>query len=194
MALVLDATIGGVAANSYLTQADAIALVDGIPNALAWINADATAGGAREQALVYATTLLDALRVQGVKTTFSQALLWPRGGVLDPDYGSGSDAFTGYVINMGGEFGQYLSMTDIPARVKKACVMLALEILRAGTADVWGIDTTVNVAKKSIGSGAIGTDYIDIRMRRLGLRAFPNVWRNIGPLTLSARPQTVERG
>jgi hypothetical protein len=192
MALTLDATVGGVSANAYLTQVAAQALLDGVPNADAWTNASATGGGAREQALVYATQLLDAIAYKGIKTNAAQALLWPRGGVLDPDYGDGSDAFSGYILSGGGQFGYYLDMAILPARILRATTMLALEILRAGTSDIWGVDATANIAKKDIG-GAIATEYIDVRYRRFGLRVYPSVWREIFPLTLAANAMTVER-
>lgn len=185
MPLTLDASVGTTTANAYLDQTAAQALLDGVPNATAWTSATSSA---RDQALVYATRLLDVLGFQGVRATVTQALQWPRGSVRDPDYGQDTGAIAGYMLN---GWGVYLDRTTIPARVQRACAMLALEILRAGAGDVWGIDATANIQSKGV--DVLRTDYVAVPLRRFGLRVYPSVWREVAPLLLAAEGMTVER-
>jgi len=186
MALTLDPTPSGTVANTFVDLADAQAIIDATPNSDAW-GTDATK---QTQALIYATSLLGAVEYMGFKTKVQQALSWPRASVIDPDYGSTSGAFSGYMIH-GGAWGVYLDQNAIPTRITRACVMLALEIMRAGTADVWGIDKTANIAKKQI--DVISTEYVSVSERRFGLRVYPSVWREIYPLTMASQPTSVER-
>lgn len=174
MPLVLDAAVGGVGSNSFLTRAAAQAILDTVPNAGAWTGA--SSDDVRDQALVHATSMLTVLAYQGRKTYGEQALAWPRSCVVDPDYGD--DAYP-------------LNATTIPRRVQRATALLALEILRAGTKDVWGVDAKINVRSESI--DVIRKEYLDPGQRRRGLRAFPQVWREIAPLTTSADAGRVVR-
>ncbi len=83
MALTLDATIGGVAANSYSTQLEADDYHDGRLFVTGWTGA---ATGDKDAALVWATRLLDThFDWQGGKYTLTQSLRWPRFGALDRD-------------------------------------------------------------------------------------------------------------
>ena len=185
MPLTLDATAGGVASNAFASVADAQAIIDATPNSSAW-GSDASA---QTQALIYATSLLNVIEYQGIKSSFDQALAWPRYGVYDPDYGQsrlGPEAYT-----VSGQWGFYLDNTKIPVRMIRACVMLALEILKAGTTNVWDVDKTANIAKKQI--DVITTEYVSVSERRFGLRVYPSVWREIYPLTMASEPTTVER-
>lgn len=186
MALTLDATVSGVASNSYLTIAQCQAYMDATPNADKW-----TAAGTvlQAQALVAATSMLDTVAYRGFKTKVGQALQWPRGSVLDPDYGDTTGATAGYMV--GGFWGVYLDLAAIPKRIERGCAALALEILRAGTADVWGIDSTANVARKQI--DVLQTEYVPVGQRRFGLRVYPQVWRHIYPLTQASAGTSVER-
>lgn len=186
MPLVLDATVGGLTANSYLDVPSAQGYLDATPNADAWT---AAGTGLQAQALVAATTMLDALIYDGVKTAVGQALQWPRGGVLDPDYGDASGAYAGYMV--AGWWGAYLDPHLIPKRIERACAALALEILRAGATEVWGVDVTANIAKKGI--DVLTTEYVPVGQRRFGLRVYPQVWRWVYPLTLAAKGDRVER-
>ena len=185
MALSLDPTPSGVAANSFISLSDAQAIIDATPNSSAW----GTDAAAQTQALVYATTLLNVIEYQGIKSSFTQALAWPRYGVYDPDYGQsrlGPEAYT-----VAGQWGFYLDNTTVPTRMKRACVMLALEILKAGTTNIWDVDKTANIAKKTI--DVIATEYVAVSDRRFGLRVYPSVWREIYPLTMASQPTSVER-
>lgn len=186
MTLTLDPTVGGQAANSYLSVTDANTILDGVPNATAWTSA---VQASREVALAYATQLLDAVSYQGWKASTAQALQWPRQTVRDPDAGPPG---AGYGSKTAGSWGVYLDYTKIPKRIQRGCAMLALEILRAGTSDVWGVEPTANVAQKSV-AGAVTTTFVDPSARRYGLRQYPSVWREIAPLTMGAHGRSVER-
>lgn len=188
MPLVLDATVGGASSNAYLDEAAADALLAGVPNATAWTSLGAVPNATRVQALVYATQLLEALAYQGVKTTVAQALQWPRGAVTDPDYGPDASNI-GYM--QAGHWGVYLDLTKIPKRIQRATAMLALEILRAGTADIWGVERTANL--QSEGLDVIRTEYVEPSKRRYGLKAFPSVWREVYPLTVTAQGRDAVR-
>lgn len=83
MALTLDASIGGSAANSYNAVTDGDDYHDGRLFAIDWTDA---ATATKEAALVWATRLLDThFDWQGGKFTLEQALRWPRFGALDRD-------------------------------------------------------------------------------------------------------------
>lgn len=83
MALILDASIGGVTSNSYNTVVDGDTYHDGRLFATDWTGA---ATAIKEASLVWATRLLDThFEWQGGKFTFDQALRWPRFGALDRD-------------------------------------------------------------------------------------------------------------
>lgn len=185
MALSLDTTVGGVNANSYADLSTAQAIIDATPNATAW-GVDAAK---QTQALVAATTMVDAPEYQGIKSSFTQSRSWPRYGVSDPDYGQSRLGPTTYTVT--GQWGFYLDNTKIPTRMIRATVMLALEILRAGTSDVWGVDKTANIAKKQI--DVLSTEFVSVSERRFGLRVYPSVWREVFPLTMASQPSTVER-
>lgn len=185
MGLTLDATVGGATANAFCDLTTAQAIIDETPNASAWTSASSTA---QTQAVVYATRLLDVLAYLGVKATVGQSLQWPRAAVLDPDYGDGDGAIAGYMVN---GWGVYLPLDAIPRRIQRACVMLALEILRAGTNDVWGVDLSLEMQRESV--DVLSTEYVPPWFRRAGLKRYPSVWREIAPLLARSGPLRVER-
>jgi len=85
MALVLDGTVGGVSANTYVTLAAAETYFEGKLHKDVW---SAAANADKNIALVEATRTLDAYYVWAeypTDTTTPQALSWPRVGVLDSD-------------------------------------------------------------------------------------------------------------
>jgi hypothetical protein len=187
--LSLDATVGGPASNAYQDVAAVTAILAGVPNADAW-TAAASVTDRQPMLAVHATTLLEAIAYQGVKYTVGQALNWPRGGVIDPDYGQASGAIAGYMVG-GGRWGVYLDFARIPRRILRAHAMLALEVARAGAGDVWNVDADANKAAKTV--DVLSTTFIDPARRRYGLQVYRAVWREIAPLTLAAMPRTVER-
>lgn len=182
MALTLDASVGGSGSNSYLDRGAATALLEAVPNADAWT---AAAASQQDRALVHATTMLDTLAYQGQKTESTQALAWPREDVADPDYGERNVVGAWDCV--------YLPDDAIPRRVQRACAQLALIILRAGTEDVWGEDETLDFAGESL-AGVTATQYVAPHQRQRGLRRYPQVWRELAPLTAGALGARVERG
>lgn len=104
MALTLVATAGSASANTYCTRADATTYHEGRLYSDDWNDADTTD---QDAALVMATRLLDQwFDWQGSAVDSTQALKWPRTGVLGP---------TGY----------QLASNAIPAEIRDATAELA---------------------------------------------------------------------
>lgn len=190
MALTLIATVGGATSNSYVTAADADAYFDGRAFASAWTSATT---GQKEQALVYATTLLDRERWLGAKgSTFTlaltQALAWPRRWATTLEADAGPEIISEYFIDTA--LGYYSELT-IPPPIVRATCELALEILRAGTTDPFTLDRTRNVKRKKI--DVIDTEYFAPGQRARGLGLFPAVVALIAPLLRSSGASEVER-
>lgn len=83
MALVLVATVGGPASNTYCSRADATTYHEAHVHASAWLEA---ATSAKDAALAMATRLLDIhMEWDGRVVSDAQALLWPRYDVLAPN-------------------------------------------------------------------------------------------------------------
>ena len=109
MALVLDATVGGAAANSYLTRAEANSYFDTRLYSDAWKNAS---DDKKDAALVWSTRLLDRSIIwNGALTSLTQKLRWPRTGATTLD-------------------GQLYTANVIPDELKEATAELALYLLR----------------------------------------------------------------
>ena len=81
--IVIDATIGGVSTNSYLSLADFELLIHQRPFHSAWdkINDD----DVKKAALIWGTTILSNLQYKGAPTSSTQKLPWPRTGIYDYD-------------------------------------------------------------------------------------------------------------
>ncbi len=75
MAAVIDATIAGVSANSYVTLAAANTYFETVPDPATW--SDKT-DDQKNRALISATRWIDALSFYGDRCTTTQALKWPR--------------------------------------------------------------------------------------------------------------------
>jgi hypothetical protein len=127
---VLDATVSGASANSYVTVAVAQAYFDNRLNIQAW---DAADEDAQENALQMACREIDLLTFTGYVTSYSQALQWPRVGVADRN-------------------GQPILSTTIPTLVQNAQCERALEILQAG--DTAGGDLSA-FAQVTLGSMSV---------------------------------------
>jgi hypothetical protein len=125
-----------------------------------------------------------------MKQNVAQALQWPRAWVVDPDFAAMqySTAPFGPMLDT---WPGYLSPFAIPHRILRGHALLTLEILRAGTSDVWGVDPLINVKRKKI--DVLETEFYDRHLRRTGLRVFPSVWREMYPLTLASEPASVRR-
>jgi hypothetical protein len=84
VAATIDATPGGVSANSYCTVAEATSYNDAHISGAVWT---AATDDAKIRALITATQLLDShVTWTGAPTTTTQALAWPRIGMLEPNY------------------------------------------------------------------------------------------------------------
>lgn len=113
MSLVLDATIAGANSNSYVTRAEANAYFDGRVDASAWTALPDVDGGARDQALVAATSRLDQEQYEGQRSQYitRQRLKWPRTDTYDDD---------GYLY----------AWDSIPRQVQEATFEMALWLLQ----------------------------------------------------------------
>lgn len=106
---MLDATVKGSSANSYITEVDATAYLTAERLYVTVWTAATTSQ--REQALIWATLLIDAsFDFDGDKTTSTQALRWPRIGMYDAD-------------------GLSINYDILPSLLKKATSTYALNLL-----------------------------------------------------------------
>ncbi len=124
--MTLDATIGTPTANSYATVADADAYLAVRGNTSAWTALDPTQ---KEAKLQWAALWLDTLSFSGTRGTYTQALQWPRVGVVDRD-------------------GYYIS--GLPAELKKAQSELAFRLISEDWTQGLG-----SVTNETMGIGSI---------------------------------------
>lgn len=105
--MALDATIGGPSADSYVTLAESDAYHLALGRETTWVDLDADV---KEPALRKATIFLNSRYTwRGARVTSTQALAWPRAGiVLD---------------------GVSVSTLALPVPLKSACCELALKAL-----------------------------------------------------------------
>lgn len=175
MPIAIDATVGGANANSYLTLADAQAIIDGFvqdADVTAWASATTDQ---KNRALFTATQRLDRERYLGARVTDTQALQWPRTGVRRPDTYINTYA-VGFPFRITTD---YFDDTEIPQQVKYAQIVLAVYLHNnpdgiglSGLEDyknvkIGSIDVTPN-----LGYGAVGADKVPPLMERYltGLR------------------------
>lgn len=95
-----------VGTDSYCTLAEAETYMGTLTFKSAWTGTDA----AKEAVLKQAARLLDTLRWKGVRTSSTQAMQWPREGVLDRD-------------------GYYVENDAYPTQIKNAQAELALRLI-----------------------------------------------------------------
>lgn len=122
MPISINATVGSASANSYITLADAQAIVDGFvedADVIAWASATTDQ---KNRALFTATQRLDRERFLGARATDTQALQWPRTGVRKPDTYVNTYA-VGFPFRITTD---YFTDTEIPDQIKKAQVVLAI--------------------------------------------------------------------
>ena len=120
MPIAINATAGDASANSYLTLADAQAIIDGFTahaDVTAWASATTDQ---KNRALVSATQRLDRERFLGARATDTQALQWPRTGVRKPDTYVNTYA-VGFPFRITTD---YFTDTEIPTQIKYAQVVL----------------------------------------------------------------------
>lgn len=122
MPIALNATVGSASANSYLTLADAQAIIDGLvedDDVAAWGTATTDQ---KNRALYTATQRLDRERYLGARATDTQALQWPRTGVRKPD--TYINTYTiGFPFRITTD---YFTDTEIPDQIKYAQTILAV--------------------------------------------------------------------
>ncbi|MBA2706938.1 MAG: hypothetical protein H0U59_03935 [Gemmatimonadaceae bacterium] len=139
MPLVIDATVGGVASNSYATQAaaDTHALASVGPSAAAWA---AKTADQKAQALISATLEIDShLPFIGERATTIQALEWPR-------------------VNARTLTGRLYLSTVLPSSLVAATIELAISYAVNSTIDVLAV-TGNN--KKSVTAGDVSVTWFD---------------------------------
>ena len=122
MAITIDATVGGAAANSYITLSDANAIVEGLiadDDVVAWDNSSTDN---KNRALYTAAVRVDRERFLGARVTNTQALQWPRQGVRKPDTYVNTYA-VGFPFRISTD---YFTDTEIPDQVKRAQAILAV--------------------------------------------------------------------
>ena len=177
MALTIDASVGGAAANSYATEAEVIAYMATRLNASAWTTLSGSSCTETEKAaMIEAQRELSVLQWAGTQASSTQALQWPRYWVSNPD-----DPWKYY----------YLS-TVVPTRVKNAQAELAFQFLKAGTTDVAAVPSTQGIIQKTI--DVLTTIYSEFN-QPTGLARFPRVLNLVRPLLQgSGNTATVLRG
>lgn len=150
MTVTLDATVGGTAANSYLTVAEGDALAETRLGTLTWssaTNADKTV------ALIQATRYMDTLEYIGSRTSTSQALSWPRSGAVCGDKNYAADV--------------------IPAEVQEATFDLAEGLLNnPGLISGQGVTTSTST------TGELVTGVSNADLKRLKLDVMELEWRD----------------
>lgn len=137
--MALDATVGGASANSYLTVADATAILADRPRVDLWDDADP-----EDQAkyLVWATQLIeDQVCWKGTRTTTTQALQWPRIGVETRDH----DAF--------------IPDNIIPSFLKRATALEALYLLRSDPTALPANETARGI--KSVTADTVAVEFAE---------------------------------
>jgi hypothetical protein len=175
MAVVIVATPGAANANSYLTLAEAQAIIDGFVR-----DADVQHWGSgntdsRNRALFTATQRLDRERFLGARATDTQALQWPRTGVRKPDTYINTYA-VGFPFRITTD---YFTDTEIPTQIQYAQVVLA--VFLHNNTDALGLSGLEDYKNVKIGSldvtpnngyGAVGADKVPPLMERYltGLR------------------------
>jgi hypothetical protein len=163
MAVVIDATVGGANANSYLTLADAQAIIDGFVEDADVQHWNSGNTDSRNRALFTATQRLDRERFLGARSTDTQALQWPRTGVRKPDTYINTYA-VGFPFRITTD---YFDDNEIPTQIKYAQVVLA--VFLHNNTDALGLSGLEDYKNVKIGSldvtpnvdfGAVGADKV----------------------------------
>ncbi len=190
---VLVATAGAANANCYIVLADAETYFTMRTNAT-WTASVPTADE-KTAALEVATAMLDRLRWKGIKgsttaTALTQALAWPRRWAPTLEYDAPPDFLTDYFVDV--TVGYYAS-TTIPDPIAHATCELALEILKAGTTDIFAAESEPDrdILLKRV--DVLETQFVAWPLRQRGLTRFPNVYALIAPLLRDAGAPEIQR-
>jgi hypothetical protein len=124
--MALDATVGGTASTSYVTVAQATALLQAHLDTQAWYaqlpSDEVTLVAKREAALMTATRFLDTqMTWAGSPTTDTQSLGWPRTGVTTRQ-------------------GRTVDPLTVPVAVQEATAFYALALLEESSISVSGVE------------------------------------------------------
>ena len=152
MAISITATAGSASANSYLTLADAQAIVDGLvedDDVAAWASATTDQ---KNRALYTATQRIDRERFLGAKAADTQALQWPSTGGRKPDTFT-STYTTGFPYRVTTD---YYTDTEIPDQVKRAEVILAVYL--NNNKDGLGLSGLEDYKRVGVGGVAVEPD------------------------------------
>ena len=176
----IDASVGGIASNSFCTLVEASLYLSARLNATAF-----TAASADDQntALLEACRELSNLGVwKGRRVNDTQALSWPRDYVPDPDNPDNEGLLVSGYRDLEEPFSTitYYLTTIVPVRIKEGQIELALEFLRAGTEDVAGLDPDTNI--KSTVTDILETVLVGQSQRATGLVRYPRVMARIAAL------------
>jgi hypothetical protein len=175
MAVVIVATPGAANANSYLTLADAQAIVDGFVEDADVQHWNTGNTDSRNRALFTATQRLDRERFLGARATDTQSLQWPRTGVRKPDTYINTYA-VGFPFRITTD---YFTDTEIPTQIQYAQTVLAMFLHNNTDAlGLSGLEDYKNVkigsldVTPNVGYGAVGADKVPPLMERYltGLR------------------------
>lgn len=168
MALTIVATVGSASANSFLTEAEQVTYMATRTNASSWTTVTgATCTETEKAAMIEATRELSALIWRGLRVDDTQALSWPRQGVVNPDSPTGNEYAT----------------TVVPVKVKDATAELAFQIVKAGTTDILAMGATDGIVQKVV--GPLSTTYAEPYARARGLARYPTVLRFLRGLLAS---------
>jgi hypothetical protein len=180
MSISIVATAGSASANSFVTEAEAIAYAAlrlNLPSGWATVSGS-TCTENEKKALIEATRDLSRLVYGGTRTTSVQALSWPRSYALDPD------TAVDHQIDVYAGLPFYDSAT-VPLRIKEATYELAFEHLRA---DITVADTGFGVVREKV--DVLETEWTP-GLRLTGLARFPRVLALVSPLLGSTSLEAV---
>jgi hypothetical protein len=176
MPVTILATVGDANANSFVTEAEAIAYAEERLNLTGWTTvAGIVCTENEKKALIAATRELDTLRFVGYRASTAQALSWPR------TYAPRVD--TPYAVADEGLYDLVGTATyaenEIPAGLKAGTIELAFEFLRAGSTDISRADSNRGLIRKKVD---VLESAWEPGARLSGLARFPNVLRTVSPL------------
>jgi len=141
MALTIDATVGGIATNSYVTVAETDAYHEEHLYGTAWTSADAEK---KKAAIIWASKLLDdQVTWRGFKYNLDQALGWPRSNAFDRD-------------------NQFIDVDEIPKGVKRAAMEMARLLLESDRTAAAGTEGFSKIKVGSIELAIDSNDRIDV--------------------------------
>lgn len=162
----IDATVGGADANAFVTIAACETYFDERLHVALW---SAASADDKIRAVIMATRDISRLDFVGLRVTATQALSWPREYAPNPDTSGYDD--------------QWYEDDIIPERVKYATMELALEYLRAGTADLATSDPNAGVIRKKV--DVLETQWSETG-RVTGWARYPIVMESLLPLVSGA--------